>query len=85
MTSKPKKELVRLVAADATPRIDVTGKASGRGVYLCPDEVCLDKALKRNALTRGLFLEAVPREAKEQVKAEFHQRFPGELIPDAEV
>jgi predicted RNA-binding protein YlxR (DUF448 family) len=75
---------------DGVPRVDATGKADGRGVYLCPDEECLSKALKRNSLTRGLSLEAVPRDAKEQVRAEIEkmlagQRLPEELIPDAEV
>jgi predicted RNA-binding protein YlxR (DUF448 family) len=80
MTSKPKNELVRLVAADGVPRVDRTGKANGRGVYLCPDERCLDKALKKNALTRGLSVKAIPEEGKEQVRADLR-----ELIPDAEV
>jgi predicted RNA-binding protein YlxR (DUF448 family) len=77
MTSKPKHELVRLVAADGVPRVDVTGKANGRGVYLCQDEKCLAGALKRNALSRGLSVKAVSNEDKERILKE--------LIPDAEV
>jgi predicted RNA-binding protein YlxR (DUF448 family) len=80
MTSRPKSELVRLVASDGAPRVDITGKANGRGIYLCPDEDCLEKALKRKALTRGLALEGLSAEGKEQVRTELK-----EMIPDAEV
>jgi predicted RNA-binding protein YlxR (DUF448 family) len=80
MTSKPKGELLRLIAADKTPHADATGKANGRGIYLCRDLECLDKALKKNALTRGLSLEALTAEGKESVRAELR-----EFIPDAEV
>jgi predicted RNA-binding protein YlxR (DUF448 family) len=58
----------------------VTGKANGRGIYLCRDSACLDKAMKKNALTRGLSLEALTAEGKESVRAELR----GD-IPDAEV
>jgi predicted RNA-binding protein YlxR (DUF448 family) len=80
MTSKPKNELVRLVAEDGVPRVDGTGKANGRGVYLCPDETCLNNALKRNALTRGLAIKAISNEDKERIGNELKK-----LIPDAEV
>jgi predicted RNA-binding protein YlxR (DUF448 family) len=80
MTSKPKNELVRLVAVEGIPRVDRTGKANGRGVYLCLDEQCLGKALKKNALTRGLSVKAVAEEDKERIRAELR-----ESIPDAEV
>ncbi|MDR0518907.1 MAG: YlxR family protein [Clostridiales Family XIII bacterium] len=71
MTSKPKKELVRLVAADGRPRVDSAGKANGRGVYLCADVECLEKALKRNALTRGLSLSGLDGETKDIIRSEF--------------
>ena len=52
---KPKKELLRVVR---TPEdeiaIDFTGKKSGRGAYVCPNEVCLKKAGKQKALDRAL-------------------------------
>ena len=42
---KPKKELVRVVkTAEGDISVDVTGKKSGRGAYLCPDRKCLAKA-----------------------------------------
>ncbi len=52
---KPKKELIRIVR---TPQeeimIDGSGKKSGRGVYICPDKICLQKALKSNRLEKSL-------------------------------
>jgi predicted RNA-binding protein YlxR (DUF448 family) len=57
MESKPKRELIRIVAADGVPRIDLTGKANGRGIYLCPNTECFTKARKKKAIGRGLEIE----------------------------
>ena len=55
MESKPKKELVRIVASkEGDVRLDPSGKANGRGAYLCPNTECLAKAKKRNAFSRKL-------------------------------
>jgi len=32
--------------------IDKTGKANGRGAYLCNDKNCLEKAIKTNVTTK---------------------------------
>lgn len=51
---KPKKELVRVVkTAEGEISVDVTGKKSGRGAYLCPDKKCLVKAQKAKRLERA--------------------------------
>lgn len=51
---KPKKELVRVVkTAEGEIAVDVTGKKSGRGAYLCPDKNCLAKAQKAKRLERA--------------------------------
>ena len=51
---KPKKELVRVVkTAEGEIAVDVTGKKSGRGAYLCPDKTCLAKAQKAKRLERA--------------------------------
>lgn len=54
MDSKPKRELIRIVADNGVPKIDPTGKANGRGIYLCPDAECFIKARKKKAIGRGL-------------------------------
>ena len=44
---KPKKELIRVVTTpEGDVHLDSTGKANGRGAYLCPNEACLKKAAK---------------------------------------
>ena len=52
---KMKKELIRIVR---TPEheivLDRTGKQSGRGAYLCPDEACLNAAMRRKSIDRAL-------------------------------
>ena len=50
MTSRPKKELVRVVRAPSGEiSIDLVGKKPGRGAYLCPNPDCLTKAKKKGA------------------------------------
>ena len=52
---KPKKELIRIVRSpEGEISIDVTGKKSGRGAYICRDENCLRKAQKTKQLERAL-------------------------------
>jgi len=57
MESKPKRELIRIVASEDGPVIDPTGKAHGRGIYLCPSQECFVKARKKKAIGRGLEIE----------------------------
>ncbi len=57
MESKPKRELIRIVATEGGPKIDSTGKANGRGIYLCPDTECFNKGRKKKAISRGLEIE----------------------------
>lgn len=57
MESKPKKELIRIAGYEDTVSLDLTGKAKGRGVYLCPDTECLEKAKKKRALGRSLKMD----------------------------
>lgn len=52
---KPKKELLRIVRSpEGDVSVDRTGKASGRGAYICGSEECLNKAQKIRALERAL-------------------------------
>ena len=52
---KPKMQLLRVVKPpEGDARIDRTGKASGRGAYVCPQLECLRKAQKSRALERAL-------------------------------
>ena len=50
-----KRTLVRVVKSpDGEISLDLTGKKSGRGAYVCPSEQCLKKAVKSKALERAL-------------------------------
>ena len=52
---KPKRELIRVVrSAEGEIRVDTTSKAPGRGAYLCPNQACLERAVKTRALERAL-------------------------------
>lgn len=62
-TMKPKRELMRVVrppadaeAGEAKPALllDATGKANGRGAYICADAACVERAQKTRALERAL-------------------------------
>ena len=70
MTSRPKKELVRVVRAPSGEiSIDPVGKKPGRGAYLCPDPACLAKAKKKKALER-CFEQPVPAEVYDALAAQ---------------
>ena len=62
-TMKPNRELMRVVrppaegeAEGTKPRLslDATGKANGRGAYICADAACVERAQKARALERAL-------------------------------
>ncbi|MCR4841847.1 MAG: YlxR family protein [Eubacterium sp.] len=49
-----KSRLVRVVRfADGQTKIDETGKAQGRGAYVCRNPECVQKAVKTGALARS--------------------------------
>ena len=51
---KPKKELIRIVKSkEGEISLDLTGKKSGRGAYICNDLKCLQKARKSRKLERS--------------------------------
>ena len=51
--SKPKGNLIRIVKTNKGEIfVDRTGKANGRGAYVCSDIECLHKAEKNKALQR---------------------------------
>lgn len=51
---RPKKELIRIVMTkEGEILLDQTGRANGRGAYLCDDPLCLQKAKKRKGLQKA--------------------------------
>ena len=58
MESKPKKELIRIVSDQENEVIlDITGKAPGRGAYLCQSKACFELARKKRAISRNLDIQ----------------------------
>ena len=68
---KPKKELIRVVR---TPEgeflLDLTGKKSGRGAYLCKNIECL-KACRKSKKLEKSFHCAIPVEVYDKLEEEF--------------
>ena len=51
---KSKREMTRVVkSADGEIRLDPTGKAPGRGAYVCGNEECLKKLQTKRLLNRA--------------------------------
>ena len=68
--SKPKKELIRIVRSpDGAISLDPTGKASGRGAYICRDAACFKKARKSGRIGKNLDC-AIPDEIYEKLEEE---------------
>ncbi|MDR2646703.1 MAG: YlxR family protein [Oscillospiraceae bacterium] len=67
---KPKRELIRAVKSPGgAVSLDSTGKAAGRGAYICPSPDCLKKARKAKRLERA-FKCAVAAEIYDALEAE---------------
>jgi predicted RNA-binding protein YlxR (DUF448 family) len=71
MESKPKRELIRIASSDGGAFVDESGRANGRGIYLCQNEVCFDAARKKRAVGRGLGIESPNADSYEKLKEEF--------------
>lgn len=67
---KPKKTLVRIVKnKDDEIFVDLTGKAGGRGAYICRDAECLKKARKSKRLERSYSCR-IPDEVYDRLEEE---------------
>lgn len=68
---KPKKELIRVVRTpEGQILIDLTGKKSGRGAYLCGQGACFKLAKKSKAFDRALKQNVSP-EIYDQLEQDF--------------
>ena len=60
-TERQKRDFLRIVRApDGTVSIDNTGRANGRGAYLCADGSCWANALKKKSIERALAAPLTP-------------------------
>lgn len=68
---KSKKEMMRVLRdTEGNITLDVTGKKSGRGAYLCMSMDCLKKAKKVKGIERS-FKVSIPDEVYENLEKEF--------------
>ena len=68
---KPKKEMLRVVRPkEGDVFIDLTGKAAGRGAYVCNDPACIRK-LKKGRLLNKVFSAEIPAEVYEKIEEDF--------------
>ncbi len=59
---KDKKQLVRIVRSNTGEfNVDLTGKMSGRGAYICKSQKCFDAAVKAKKLEKA-FKAQIPDE-----------------------
>ena len=67
---KEKKSLIRVLK---TPEdeilLDTTGRANGRGAYICKNAECLKKAVKNRGLERSLKVK-IPTDVLERMEKE---------------
>lgn len=60
---KSKRELIRVVRTpEGKVIVDLTGKANGRGAYLCRNNSCWQSSLSKGQLARVLKLTLSPEE-----------------------
>ncbi len=65
-----KRSLIRVVrSTDGTVMLDFSGKAAGRGAYICPKAECLKRAQKAKSLERSLEVE-IPQEVYDRLARE---------------
>ena len=67
----PKKEMLRIVKPkDGEVSIDFTGKAAGRGAYICDNSECIKK-LRKARLLNKVFSAEIPQEVYDKIEVEF--------------
>jgi len=65
---RPKRSLTRIVrGADGSVVIDATGKAAGRGTYVCDDPACREPRRLAEAVNRALGAAVEPGTLKLEV------------------
>ncbi|WP_071432945.1 RNase P modulator RnpM [Angelakisella massiliensis] len=69
----PKKELVRVVRSkEGYISVDLTGKKSGRGAYVCKSVECLKKARKTKRFERAFECQ-IPDEVYDRLEEEMEK------------
>ena len=70
---KPKRELVRIVKSpEGVVSLDRSGKANGRGAYICHNAECYKKAVKAKRLEKAFSMQ-IPDNVSEAILKELEQ------------
>ncbi len=70
---KERHELIRIVkSSDGSIVLDLTGKALGRGAYICHNQECLKKIKKTRGLERS-FKTSIPESVYEALEKEMDE------------
>ena len=71
-THEEKRQLIRVVRSpNGMVTVDLTGKANGRGAYICMNKDCFAKSKKTNALGRALKCD-IPAEIYETLETTYN-------------
>lgn len=74
-TSFDKQDLVRIVrAADGHVEVDSSGKANGRGAYVCRKAECFDSAVQRRRIDSALRVR-LKDDDNDRLRREFNEVF----------
>ncbi len=70
---KPKKELIRIVMnKEGTVSLDFTGKAAGRGAYICKSKTCATKLKKSRGIEKNFGCQ-IPVEIYDGIEKELSE------------
>lgn len=68
---KDKKSLIRIVKGDDdTLALDATGRAAGRGAYVCIDGDCMKTAIAKHAFNRA-YKQPLPQRSYDSLAEEY--------------
>ncbi len=71
---KEKKSMLRVVRdKDGNISLDFSGKAAGRGAYICDNEACIAKLRKQRLINRAFSCEVDPA-VYDRIEEEFRAR-----------
>ena len=70
---KSKKEMLRVVKNESGVHLDFSGKAEGRGAYLCNSEACFNKLLRYKLVNKAFSCDA-GEEVYKAIEEEFRGR-----------
>ncbi len=66
---RPKRELIRIVRTpEGQVLVDPTGKAKGRGAYLCPQVTCWERILQRHTILSHALKGPITPETVEELR-----------------